>query len=306
MKVSNLSPKELSRRLGEEGLILQIGPFTTRLQASISNIRENICLLYASYLIKENDAFVDFNVRITPPRNLRRWLRPQVLFLFDGRSPFKPLPKDQAYAFFEWGLNWCVAQHANQYLILHAAVIERDGYAAIMAAPPETGKSTLCAGLIANGWRLLSDELALISLEDKLLTPIPRPVSLKNRSIDLIRKFVPEATIGYEAVDTTKGFVAHMKVPDESIAQSDDPATPAWFVCPRYERGAKPKLVRRSKAQTFMHIVQNAFNYDVHGVRGFQTVASLIDRCDCYDFTYGCLDEAVSIFDGLKPPSESR
>jgi HprK-related kinase A len=265
-------------------------------------MRENISLLYASYRIKENDAFVDFNVRIIPPKSLRRWLRPQVLFLFDGRSPFKPLPKEQAYALFEWGLNWCLVQHSNKYLILHAAVIERGGHAVIMAAPPEMGKSTLCAGLIANGWRLLSDELALISLEDGLLTPIPRPVSLKNKSIDLIRKFVPEATIGYEAADTTKGFVAHMKVPDESIARSHEPATPTWIVSPRYARGAKPKLARRSKARTFMHIVQNAFNYDVHGLRGFQTVASLIDRCDCYEFTYSCLNEAVSIFDGLEPP----
>jgi HprK-related kinase A len=283
---------------------MEIGPFTTRLQTHIPNVRENIGLLYASYSIKKNDAFVDFDVRIASPKSLRRWLHPQVLFFFDGRSHFKPLPKNQAYALFEWGLNWCVAQHANQYLILHAAVIERDGYAVIMAAPPETGKSTLCAGLIGNGWRLLSDELALISPENGLLTPIPRPVSLKNKSIDLIRNFLPEATIAYEAVDTTKGVIAHMKVPDESIARSEDIATPAWIVCPRYETGARPKLERRSKARTFMHIVQNAFNYDVHREIGFQTVASLIERCDCYEFTYSCLDEAVSTLDDLEPPSE--
>jgi HprK-related kinase A len=302
VKVSHLSPKELSRRLGEKGLILQIGPFTIRLQTPIPQVAENIGLLYGQYSTHNNSTFVDFNVRLAPPKNLRRWFRPQVLFLFDGRSPFKPLPKDQAYALFEWGLNWCVAEHAHQYFILHAAVVERGGYAVIMPSPPEAGKSTLCAGLVADGWRLLSDELALISLEDGWLTPMPRPVSLKNKSIDLIRNFVPGVTICREAVDTTKGVVAHMKVPDESVARSDDRATPAWIVCPKYEMGVTPKLDRRSKAHTFMHIVKNAFNYDVHGVRGFQTVASLIDTCDCYEFTYCWLDEAVSILDGLKPP----
>jgi hypothetical protein len=53
-----------------------------------------------------------------------------------------------------------------------------------------------------------------------------------------------------------------------------------------------------------MHIVQNAFNYDVHREIGFQTVASLIERCDCYEFTYSCLDDAVSTLDDLEPPSE--
>jgi len=302
LKVSNLSPVELSHRLSREGLILQIGPFCTHLQSSIPSVAENIWNLYASYPIVTDSIFADFHVSVLPPKGLRRWFRPQALFLFDGRSPFKPLPMEQAYAFFEWGLNWCVAKHANQYLIVHAAVVEKNGYAVIMAAPPETGKSTLCAVLVARGWRLLSDELALISLEDGRVTPMPRPISLKNESINLIRNFVPGVTIGHEVVDTTKGAVAHMKVPDESIERAQEPAVPGWIICPEYETGAHARLEEKSKAKTFMHIVKNAFNYDVHRLRGFRTVTLLIDRCDCYDFTYSKLEEAIEVFDGLRPP----
>jgi len=302
VKISHLSPMELARRLRQEGLILRIGPFAARLQSSVARVAENIGILYGQYPTENNSTFVDFHVRLAPPRNLRRWVRPQVLFFFDGRSAFRPLPVDQAFALFEWGMNWCVARHSNQYLIVHAAVIERDGCAVIMAAPPGTGKSTLCAGLVAHGWRLLSDELALISPLDRSLTPLPRPVGLKNESIDLIRNFAPGVTLGPECADTSKGIVAHMKAPEKSVARADERAMPAWIVCPRYEKGTPAKLERRSKAQTFMYIVKNAFNYNVHGLKGYRTIASLIDRCDCYDFTYSKLEEAISVFEGLEPP----
>ncbi len=308
MRISELSAEELTHRLGREGLTLRIGPFTTRLQSSIPQVVENFAVLYDQYPTNNNSTFVDFNVRLAPPKNLRRWFRPQVMFLFDGRSPFNPLPMSQAFPLFEWGLNWCVANHANKYLIVHAAVVEKNGYAVIMAAPPEAGKSTLCAGLVARGWRLLSDELALISTKDGSLTPVPRPVSLKNASIDLIRNFVPGVTIGPESYGTSKGVVAHRKAPDDSIKRADEPAVPAWLVCPRFKPGAPARMEQRSKAQTFMYIIKNAFNYNVHGLRGYRTVASLIDRCGCYDFTYSCLDEAVSVFEEFEPPRncESR
>lgn len=285
-----------------QGIALRIGPFTIRIQSRIPSVIEGVHLLYAEYPIETDTIFADFRLRLAAPKNLRRWLRPQVLFLFDEGVPFKPLPLDQAFPLFEWGLNWCVAQHANQYLILHAGVIEKDGRAVIMPSPPGSGKSTLCAGLLTRGWRLLSDELALISPEDGRLTPLPRPVSLKNESIDVIRQFAPRVTIGRESADTTKGRVAHMRVPDESIARAAERSLPAWLVCPKYETGASSRLERRSKGQTFMHIVKNAFNYNLLGVSGFRTATALIDACECYHFTYGSLDEAVSIFDALSLP----
>ncbi|TXL12561.1 hypothetical protein BMR05_15020 [Methylococcaceae bacterium HT4] len=83
-------------------------------------------------------------------------------------------------------MNWCISSQLNTYLIIHAAVIEKSGYAVIMPAPPGSGKSTLTASLIQEGWRLLSDELTIIDVQNACVVPFPRPVSLKNESIDII------------------------------------------------------------------------------------------------------------------------
>ena len=48
-----------------------------------------------------------------------------------------------------------------------------------------------------------------------------------------------------------------------------------------------------------MCLVDSAFNYNVHGRNGFAALSTVVDRADCYRFTYSRLEEAVRVFDGL-------
>lgn len=303
MNVSALTPSELGDRLKQTGIFLQTGSFITHLRTSIPSVAEGIGLLYSDYPLAEQDGFADFHLSLVPPRNLRRWFRPQVLFLSDGNSPFKPLPLDQAFPMLEWGLNWCISSHANHYLIIHAAVIEKDGYAAIMPAPPGSGKSTLCAALVNRGWRLLSDELALVRVSDGKIIPLPRPVSLKNQSIDIIQRYEPDAILSPKVSDTVKGTVAHMKAPTDSIVRAAETAQAAWVIFPKYQADAAARLEVLPQSRAFMRVADNAFNYSSLGAKGFETLTGLIDASLCYDFTYSILDEAIEIFDALQPPA---
>lgn len=302
MNVSGLTLPELGHRLRHSGIRLQTGFVTTHLQTSIPSVAENISLLYADYSLVEQDGFADFHVSLAAPHNLRRWLKPQVLFFSDGYSPFKPLPLDQAFPMLEWGLNWCVSSHANRYLIIHAAVIEKGGFAAILPAPPGSGKSTLCAALVNRGWRLLSDELALVRINDGKLIPLPRPVSLKNASIDIIRQFEPGATISRAVNDTMKGTVAHMKAPTDSVNRSMEAARPAWVIFPKYQPDTTARLETLPQSRAFMRVAENSFNYSLLGAKGFETLSGLIDASLCYDFTYSRLDEAIETFAALTSP----
>ena len=301
MKVSAFTPAELEIKLRGAGIFFHTGGFITHLQTSFSSVAEGFHLLYADHLLASNEEYADFHVRLEPPANLRRWVAPQVIFSVDGFAPFKPLPRDQAFPMFEWGLNWCVSSHIHHYLIVHAAVVAKQGYAMIMPAPPGSGKSTLCAGLVNRGWRLLSDELTLIDPATGEVIPLPRPVSLKNQSIEVIRQFATDAIIGRSVRDTIKGTVAHMKPPSDSVAQADIRAIPAWIVFPKYQAKTPARLEPHAKARAFMHMAGNAFNYSLLGALGFNTLANVIERCSCYDFIYSSLDEAAVLFSDLKP-----
>jgi HprK-related kinase A len=297
--VADLSYRELEHRLAGPGIRLRTGPVVSRIQSRLPAVVRGISLHYAEYPTDEEGSFADFHVSVGRPRNIRRWLQPQAHFYVDGNLPFAPLPLDQAFPMLEWGLNWCVSAHCHQYLIFHAAVVENSGRALILPAPPGSGKSTLCAGLVNRGWRLLSDELTLIDIGSCSVVPLPRPVSLKNASIDVIRAFAPAAAISPPVHDTTKGSVAHMRAPADSVRRGMETARPGWIVLPRYQAGVAARLTPLSKARGLMHMADNAFNYSAHGRRGFEFLARFVDQCGCYEFAYGDLDEAAAVFNGL-------
>ncbi len=299
MRLGQLPGRELQRRLQGDGLTLRTGPFGFRLRSPLPLVAQGLAQLYAQMPLIDDGRFIDFSLDIQHGSGLHRWLRPQACFRFDGQAVFEPLPAGHAYPLLEWAMNWCISTHAHQYLILHAAVLERGGGALLMPAPPGSGKSTLCAALALSGWRLLSDELALVSVSDGRIWPLCRPVGLKNASIDVIRGFAPHAEISRVTQGTAKGSVAHMKVPDAHVARMDEAAKTRWVVFPRFQAGASTLLARRPRADTLVELARNAFNIAVQAEAGFHMLADMVEGAGCFDFRYSSLPEAVASFDCL-------
>ena len=295
--VGQLAPHQFTRALkSQSGLRVRTGPVTSSIVTHLPEVATAIRALYADHPLAGPDDFIDFQIGVRRPHNARALWRKQVVFEFGGQSPFNPLPGDQGFPLLEWGMNWCAYAHCHQYLILHAAVLERGGRALIMPAPSGSGKSTLCAGLLFNGWRLLSDELTLIDPRDGTIVPIPRPVSIKNASIDVLSKFVPGLVFGSRVAETVKGVVAHFKPPADAVARASETAIPTWVVMPKYVPGLPATLTPQPKARAFMGLIENAFNYDVFGADGFDVLGSVIDRSSCFTFEYGFLEDAIARF----------
>ncbi len=299
MILSSLGERELLYRLANGHLVVRTGPFAFRIRSSIEEIAEDLSLLYADYALCDSGEFADFSVSLEHGAGIHRWWRKQVCFQFDGLYPFEPLPITHAYPQLEWAMNWCISTHANFFLMLHSAVIERNGFAAVMPAPPGSGKSTLCAALVNRGWRLLSDELALISLDDQSIFPLARPVGLKNDSIGIIKTYAPNAVFNRVTHDTTKGSVTHMQVLPEHVNRMSEAATPRWVIFPKYLKESPATLSPLSKADSMLELGRNSFNYSLLGRNGFDVLAKLVMKSECYQFVYSNFDEAVSTFDSL-------
>ena len=297
LTLGNLPLAEIAGRLNGPGLHLQAGVFRFAIRSPFADVARGVARLYAHHPVAETD-FADFHIRVAAPP-WRRHVRAQCQFHLDGVTPFKPLPRAQAFPMLEWGMNWCITAHAHQYLILHAASLAWQGRGLIMPAPPGSGKSTLAAALCFRGWRLLSDELSLLGNDTGKMSAVARPISLKNASIDVMRGFVADAVLSDVVRDTLKGTVAHLRPPQDSVAHASEPATPRWIVLPRYEAGVPAELTPLPRARAFMELAQNAFNYNLLGEAGFTVLARLVAGCECYRFSYGNLDEAVATFAGL-------
>lgn len=297
--VKDLAVTDLRERLATGRFVLRTGPFTTAIRSRRADVLQAIALLYADHPVEPPGGFVDFHVEVRRVEGLRGWIRPQAVFELDGARPFVPLPEAQSFALLEWGLNWCIANFCHQFLMIHAAVIERDGFAAILPAPPGSGKSTLCAALVHRGWRLLSDELTLIRPATGEALGLARPINLKNASIDIMRGFAPEAVFGPIVPDTKKGTVAHLKAPADSVARLDQAARPRWIVFPQYEAGATATRSPLPPHEAFVYLAENSFNYSILGEQGFDTLGRVVDGCDCLRFRYSRLDDAIAQFEQL-------
>ena len=303
LTVSALGPGALRARLAGPGIDLQTGAFVTHLRSDIGHVAEGIGLLYADYPLLEHSPIADFHVNMRHSVGLRRFAGRQVHFDHDGHAPFQPLPVDQAFPMFEWAMNWCVSSRVHDCLVIHAAVVERNGFAAILPAPPGSGKSTLCAALVARGWRLLSDELTMVRLADARIIPLPRPISLKNASIGVMRAYAPELVFSRAVADTNKGTVAHIKAPADSVARAGESARAAWIIFPQYQAGAAATLEPIAPGRAFMQVADNAFNYSLLAEAGFAALGRIIGGCRSYQFRYSQLDHAIDVFANLERPA---
>ena len=298
MQLCEIDSSTLHNALAGAGLQLSVGPFSVHLNNTTPGFAETLSALYpnAPVDLEPERHFNDFAVTMRQPR-LRRIFRPQVIFETDSATPFEPFPLNHAFPHFEWGLNWLIATQAHQYLMFHSAVLERDGRALLLPATPGSGKSTLCAALMLRGWRLLSDEFGLLRPETGMLEPIPRPIPLKNESIDVIAAYSDEVFVGPVFPDTRKGDVAHVRPSLESLLRADVVAKPAWVVFPQYKSGATDSLHAFAKGRAFLKLSGNSFNYRLQGARGFEAVADVIDSCSSWYLEFSDLDKAADLLE---------
>jgi HprK-related kinase A len=275
------------------GVQVEIGPFRVRVRSELPAVAEHLQRFYVDFPMRESDTG-HFDIALVRGSGVRRWVRPQANVVVNGARPFLPLPATLAGPMMEWALNWCIGRNAHRWIALHAAVVERAGRTMIMAAPPGAGKSTLCAALTVAGWRLFSDEFALVDSESGWIVPAPRPVALKNASIEIIRGRGADIICGPEGRDVEGARFVHMRPPSDSVRRAREGAPPGWVVLPRYAAGHPTSLEALPKAQALVQLADQSFNYNFLGPKGYTSLVELVRRSACYRLEYSDLDDVLA------------
>lgn len=304
-RVNQLTAEELRLRLVQGDLAVRVGPYIYTIQSELADVATGISTLYSDFELAHKQEFIDYRVSIRQS-NIWQRARNQAEFYFDDTTPFETIPTGQAYAFLEWGMNWCVSLHANEYLKLHAAAASRGDAVVVMPGVPGSGKSTLCAALGLNGWRILSDEHAMIDPASTGIVPLCRPVSLKNESIEVIQSYSADAVFGPASLETHKGRVAHMKADLHPDSHSNTPLRARWMVFPKFSRDEPQRLVRRRRSDSFVLAAYHSFNYSLLGEAGFDIMKELVSNVDCFDLVYHDLEWAVAALEELSTGTAAR
>jgi HprK-related kinase A len=251
---------------------VKVGPVGFRIGSAWPQPVAALRALYASYPAPR---IPDFAVRLEPANPLRRWIRPSVRIVGDHTIPEAlPLPLAQGVLAAEMAMNLQLALGERRFLLLHAACVERDGRALILTGESGSGKSTLSALLMEAGWRFLGDELVLIDPVSGQAIPFPRPVSLKNASIDALAAKVGADRLGALMTGTPKGSIRHLRPDARAIEAMDRPAAPTLILFPRF--GFAPEVREVPPGELFVRLTQASTNYVALGENGFAALTRLV------------------------------
>jgi len=276
-------------------MYIDIGEYLFRVDKAPNIVINNLKLMYDDAFSGFSHSPADFSVSLSHDSLLRRFVKPQVTFYLGNNSPFKPLPASQSYPVMEWGMNWCIAATDFNRLIVHAAVLVKNNKAIIFPATPGSGKSTLSAYFALSGWKLYSDEMAIIDLDTLKVMPLFRPVCLKNQSISLVKEWFPQSIFTGIAKDTQKGDVAHLKINNFAEFKTFSPVDVVAIVFPKYQKNTKTEPYMINKSTGFEKLAANSFNYNILGRKGFDGIQRLIEKTQQVEINYNDLSDVDNL-----------
>jgi hypothetical protein len=204
-------------------------------------------------------------------------------------QPIGPFPIAEAPAQALGALNRRLCFGRGPLLVIHCAVVAREGQALLLHGRSGAGKSTLSGGLVRAGWTYLSDEGA--GLDDTgRLHPYTRPIMLLPGSWPLFPELRGRLPAGHERFAAEEWHVP----PALLGGVADAPARPGATVDVRFERGAATELVSIGRGEALEAIVSDGCNLRFFGQAGLERLRDVVRACRCYRLVYGNLDEAVS------------
>ncbi|MBL8698831.1 MAG: HprK-related kinase A [Alphaproteobacteria bacterium] len=298
MKLGDLSPAEAAARLAGGGCSLRFGPFVLRAQTNDGDVAAFAHHIYANHEVVD-DEFADATITVHSSWDpTRPWHRKARMYL-DGAPFTTSMSAHLGGPMLEWGLNWVIASRAHAYLQIHAGAVERNGRAVILPATSGSGKSTLCANLISAGWRLFSDEFAVIAPETGEVVPMPRGVSLKNASIAVAQRRHPAEEFSLTFRNTPKGDISILRAPRSAIERAAERRPPGAVVFPKWTAGAELAVTPVPRAQALTRLVHNSINYTALGELGFQTMVRLVESVPIHDLVYSDTSPVLDWFERL-------
>ncbi|MEK6636453.1 MAG: HprK-related kinase A [Pseudomonadota bacterium] len=274
-----------------------IGPRTFRIGSDWRAPVDAVDALYRDYPAPAS-LIPDYTVRLEAAKFARRLIRPSVAICGDYTLP-EAVPQSLAHGLIsaEMAMNLQMALGERRFLLLHASSVEKGGKVLIMTGESGSGKSTLSALLASRGWRFMGDEFALIDPLTGDVCPFPRPISLKNEAIGVMRGMLPATRFGPLQADTAKGDICHLIPDDAAIAAMHNPAPPALILFPAYGLPCDIRPVGKSEA--FVRLTQASTNYTALGEAGFDALARLVKNVPIGAIDYPDTDTALALVDEL-------
>lgn len=300
LRLRDLPEVQLAEALKAGTLEMRLGTFTMQIKLDNKLLLSFLRDIYRDAEVRPKlQDVTDVSLSVKAPNLVRKFFRPQVVPDPGFIVPAVPLPRRLAPLSFEMGLNLAIALKCCRFVNFHAAVVANDKGSILISAQSGGGKSTLCAALMAEGYRLLSDEFGLLSLDGTHLNAYPRPVSLKDESIDIVTELTGRDWISDTYTGTPKGNIAYRRVRPRDIEQAQNPTPAKLLLFPVFMPGAPPHVKKLTPSETVLRLIPASTNYHLLGEHSFNALVKMANHSEAYEIQYGSTEQSLQIVKDL-------
>lgn len=185
-----------------------------------------------------------------------------------------------------------VCKQENWLTILHSAGVSWQGSGIIFPALGGSGKTTLAAALLKNGFEYINDDVIPLIRQTGELIPLPTNLSIKSGSWMLLKPFYPELE-DLEVFGTPERKVKYLPPPSCNFSSS---LYARCIILPNYQTGASAELEQLTAVSALQAIIEGESLLRLPLEK--DDIAGLIEwlkPLSCYRITYDDLDPAVKL-----------
>lgn len=199
---------------------------------------------------------------------------------------------EHLFRFILWDLSYQTSQNVRAFLSLHAGAVGSPEGSLLLPAPPDTGKSTLVAALLQEGFSYLSDEVGALDPVTGNSYPFPKRLALDEAAVDFFPDL--EQRLQDRTVPPLPAAARYVRPEDlGATVASPSPVRAIIFLAP--ERGGRPELSPVPKAEAVEGMARNCFNLFRYRDRGVVLLGRVASRAETYRLKGGTVHEQAEL-----------
>ena len=234
-----------------------------------------------------------YSHRLFPGRRFRgSLLIPRELGLIYLISKYSNL----AYALASLMIQSMALNLSKDFFNVHAAALVKDKKGFLFPGSQHCGKTTLTLELIKKGYKLLSDDLAIINRSSLEVMPFPRALNIREHTLPLVSEFESYliSKSEFRITDETRWFL-------DLNEFCGSPYVPNRIVFPQINPEKEPRLEPFQKTMAVLELLRHSISPYLPNLpqpddkSDFETSTQLIANVPTYKLILGTIDEAIEL-----------
>jgi len=221
------------------------------------------------------------------------------LVFINGENVHVSLTSERIYPFVQDWMRVTAYQRLFYLLTIHAAVLYKENKCILLPGASGAGKSTLTAALLVKGYQLLSDETAVVDLNDLGLYQVPMPIGLKEGSWSLLQKIYPtidELPIHHRFDMKPVRYL----IPPSSQSRVQQKMAATHIIFPQVIAEGRGQLEPLTPLAALAKLDNSGYQVqDVLGASKAEAILNWLTGLDAYQVKYNHFNQAVEAIERL-------